>query len=389
MGILFNNNAVSTLASSIGAATTELSLTTGDGALFPSAGGANYFIATLFNEAGDVEVIKVTQRVGDVLTVVRAQEGTAAQSWPSSTTRIEMRVTAGSLEALRDAADAAQADATQALSDAATAQSAADNAQTAADNAQTAANNAQGSADDANAAVAAVSAGWLVRADTIISSTGSTIVLSGDKTADYLAGRAIRVNDSDVQQGWVLSSSYSAPNTTVTVSGFTVSSPTSIRLGLIPKKSVLPFDVIPTGAVLPFAMNTAPANWLECDGSAVSRTTYAQLFAAIGVTFGVGDGSTTFNLPDLRGEFVRGWDHSRGVDSGRAFGSAQGEEFKSHTHTVRMDGDVNGVVAWGNTKAVSTSAGNLPANAGTAQIDATGGSETRPRNVALMYCIKT
>ena len=68
------------------------------------------------------------------------------------------------------------------------------------------------------------------------------------------------------------------------------------------------------GMIASFAMNSPPTGWLECDGSAVSRTTYADLFGAIGTTYGVGDGSTTFTLPDLRGEFLRGWDHDRGVD---------------------------------------------------------------------------
>jgi len=64
-------------------------------------------------------------------------------------------------------------------------------------------------------------------------------------------------------------------------------------------------------------MNAAPDGWRACSGQAVSRTTYAALFAAIGTEYGVGDGSTTFDLPDLRGEFLRGWDNGRGVDSGR------------------------------------------------------------------------
>ena len=79
---------------------------------------------------------------------------------------------------------------------------------------------------------------------------------------------------------------------------------------------------VPSGAVMHFAMQSAPTGWLKADGSAVSRTQYPVLFAAIGTTFGVGDGRTTFNLPDLRGEFVRGWGDSRGVDRGRAFGCA-------------------------------------------------------------------
>ncbi|KYG64795.1 hypothetical protein AZI86_11360 [Bdellovibrio bacteriovorus] len=79
----------------------------------------------------------------------------------------------------------------------------------------------------------------------------------------------------------------------------------------------------PAGLVSAFSVNTCPAGWLEANGATVSRTTYSALFSAVGTTFGAGDGSTTFQLPDLRGEFIRGWDHGRGVDSGRTFGSWQ------------------------------------------------------------------
>lgn len=68
------------------------------------------------------------------------------------------------------------------------------------------------------------------------------------------------------------------------------------------------FGGAPSGVVLPFAGSTAPSGWLLCFGQAVSRTTYASLFAAIGTAFGVGDGSTTFNLPDMRGRVPGGKD---------------------------------------------------------------------------------
>jgi len=90
---------------------------------------------------------------------------------------------------------------------------------------------------------------------------------------------------------------------------------------------------VPAGVFVPYAGETAPAGWLLCDGSAVSRTTYAALFAAIGEAYGAGDGSTTFNLPDMRGEFLRGWDNGRGIDSGRALGSAQSGQNQSHSHS--------------------------------------------------------
>lgn len=90
---------------------------------------------------------------------------------------------------------------------------------------------------------------------------------------------------------------------------------------------------VPAGMVGYFAGSSAPTGWLECNGSAVSRTTYADLFTAIGTTYGTGDGATTFNLPDLRGEFLRVLDSGRGIDSGRVLGSTQEEAYKSHNHT--------------------------------------------------------
>jgi microcystin-dependent protein len=80
---------------------------------------------------------------------------------------------------------------------------------------------------------------------------------------------------------------------------------------------------VPAGLVMFYCSSTLPTGYLKCNGAAISRATYANLFAAIGTTFGSGDGSTTFNVPDLRAEFPRGWDDGRGVDSGRVFGSTQ------------------------------------------------------------------
>ena len=140
--------------------------------------------------------------------------------------------------------------------------------------------------------------------------------------------------------------------------------------------------VAPPGAVCYVAQNTAPSGWLKANGAAVSRTAYATLFAALGTTFGAGNGSTTFNLPDLRGEFPRGWDDSRGVDSGRAFGSAQADAFSSHIHTTGQTGTgLNG--------SISTTGATVGVVGGGAQTTGTTGStETRPRNIALLAIIK-
>lgn len=139
-------------------------------------------------------------------------------------------------------------------------------------------------------------------------------------------------------------------------------------------------DVLPSGLIAPFGQASPPTGWLKCNGQLVSRTTYANLFTAIGTTFGAGDGSTTFGLPDLRGEFVRGLDDSRGVDSARVLGSAQAEATKAHTH---------GTGATTTSAAVATGADhNVPTYNAVGVTGSAGGSETRPRNVALLYCIK-
>lgn len=137
-----------------------------------------------------------------------------------------------------------------------------------------------------------------------------------------------------------------------------------------------------TGQVAMFAMSTAPTGWLKANGALVSRTTYAALFAAIGTTHGIGDGSTTFALPDARGEFLRGWDDSRGVDAGRVFGSAQAGQMPSHTHSVG-DGIGSGSPTSGLNYGNGATIGNTGATGGTSN-----GSENRPRNVALLACIK-
>ena len=135
---------------------------------------------------------------------------------------------------------------------------------------------------------------------------------------------------------------------------------------------------VPIGTVSWFAGNTAPTGYLKANGADISRTTYSTLFTAIGTTFGVGDGSTTFNVPDLRGEFIRGWDDGRGVDTSRTFGSAQADEFKSHSHTINA----------ATNKVASSATSFTYGTGGTTTTSAVGGTETRPRNIALLACIK-
>jgi microcystin-dependent protein len=158
----------------------------------------------------------------------------------------------------------------------------------------------------------------------------------------------------------------------------------------------------PVGEIIIYPMNTPPVGYLICDGSAISRTTYADLFAVLGTNYGAGDGSTTFNLPDLRGEFVRGSDAGRGVDIGRVNGSNQNASQVSFISNTSSDCPGCGTLGaawsdavWGSTgstweNVTSTELGGPQGRlaAGVAhQVTKVSGS-TRPRNVAMNYCIR-
>lgn len=158
---------------------------------------------------------------------------------------------------------------------------------------------------------------------------------------------------------------------------------------------------VPAGTVISNMSEDTPGGYLYCDGSAVSRTTYADLYAAIGDASGEGDGSTTFNLPDLRGYFLRGQDDSEGNDpnagsrtaqttggnTGDNVGSEQPDAMQSHLHTFTKEGGTG-----------SYGGGAIGSDGGTASttapiVDGANGtprtsSETRPKNVNVRYYIK-
>lgn len=172
---------------------------------------------------------------------------------------------------------------------------------------------------------------------------------------------------------------------------------------------VLVKDTNPVAVVLPYAGATAPTGWLLCDGSAVSRTVFASLFASIGTTYGSGDGLSTFNLPDMRGVFVRGAGSQ--TISGQTYtgtlGTKQGDQMQGHKHTdsghthtgSTPAQTATGLVGGGGT--ISLSAGNttnpVTINSSTANLgDPTAttygtpriGTQTHPANMALNYIIK-
>ena len=165
-------------------------------------------------------------------------------------------------------------------------------------------------------------------------------------------------------------------------------------------------ETVAPGVVAFYPKTTAPTGWLKANGAAISRTTYAALFAAIGTAFGVGDGTTTFNVLDLRGEFIRGLDDGRGVDTGRTLSkTSQVDQNKSHTHTTGSQGahthTITGPGTYSDGAPMSvggnknlggvhiTMVGAAASNgAHTHTVAASGDTEARPRNIALLTCIK-
>ncbi|AYH48473.1 phage tail protein [Dickeya fangzhongdai] len=134
-------------------------------------------------------------------------------------------------------------------------------------------------------------------------------------------------------------------------------------------------DVLKTadlaGIPLPWPQATPPAGWLKCNGQAFDKNAFPKL--ALAYPGGV--------LPDLRGEFIRGWDDGRGVDAGRTLLSFQNHEMLSHTHGVPINGTAG--ENWTNFPR-----GDSTSTDGYVQTTPTGGTETRPRNIAFSYIVR-
>ena len=130
-----------------------------------------------------------------------------------------------------------------------------------------------------------------------------------------------------------------------------------------------------------------PEGYLLCNGQEVSRTTYKDLFDVIGTTYGSTSG-TTFKVPDLRGEFIRGFDNGRGVDNGRVFGSSQVDMIKSHNHDVKGIFNQYNTTLYGVGNGTKSVLFNWSSKVGVTETNIGGGTETRPRNIAMNYIIK-
>ena len=257
-----------------------------------------------------------------------------------------------------------------------------------------------------------------VGANTIgFATAGVERVEISDSGLDMSNGLPIRFQDSSGAPFVALKSPSSvSSNVTFTLPGADGTNGQMIQTNGSGALSFTTVNGVPVGSVFCMAVATVPSGYLECDGTAVSRTTYAALFAVIGTQYG-NPNSTQFRVPDLRGEFVRGYDNGRGVDSGRSINDPQGSQYGQHNHNVSASssssvsdpghshsmsvGFFNSVNSGGalsfkdagtsnrinsNTTGISVSTSTSISQSNRGGTD--NSSETRPRNIAMMYIIK-
>lgn len=265
--------------------------------------------------------------------------------------------------------------------------------------------------------------------------SANSFTVAGDVHNEYTPG--VRVQAACGTDGWkrghVFTSTYSSGTgrTTVTLSmewGETLTSnlqyvihgnddttSTATHGSNHALDSIDPLNLVPTGAIIWWPLNTIPTGYIKAVGANVSRSAYANLYNVYGTTYGSGDGSTTFGTPDVRGCFIRSVDDGRGIDPGRSYGGSQGWTYPSHTHTtdpsyVYSSSDGSHAHT-GNTYAVSSgsgggslylgsggmSVGYLTSDgshnhtvdvASTTSSSAGNGSEVRPYNIAFYPLIK-
>lgn len=347
MGYKAKNDAYSTLASGISAAATSIAVGVGHGDRFPIIAGVDYTLLTLRDAAGNKEIIKVTARASgaDTMTVERGQEGTTARAWSAGTTTVDLRPTAALFEAAMD------------------------------------------HPSDPTAAHAASAVSF-----TPAAGIGATDVQAAieEVVADLAPALATKAPvDSPTFTG-----DPKAPTPATTDNDTSIATTAFVQAAITAALQAAGLHQM-TGMTAYFTGTAAPAGWIVANGAAVSRTTYAALWAYAQASgnlaasegakqagqFGPGNGTTTFSLPDLRGEFIRGWDNSRGVDTGRGIGTYQADELKAHTHSNYQFASVGA-----DGSAVPTL--SRVYNNGAGVTGSTGGTETRPRNIALLGCIK-
>jgi microcystin-dependent protein len=231
----------------------------------------------------------------------------------------------------------------------------------------------------------------------------STLSASGTTDLGSAASRLVKITGSSTISSFGSSASLSFPGYTLIFSGtVTLVNSSNLQLPGGTNLSISPGDSVQAvylgsgawqvfgtaaggiaGEIRTFATAACPSGWLEAAGQTVATTTYPQLSAALGTTWGTSSGNVV--LPESRGRFARGWDHGAGIDSGRSFGTLQNDQLQDHQHTYTPSqalGIVNGT-----SFAVTAAAVGSGTNT-TDPVTGNHGSESRPKNFTVTYCIK-
>jgi microcystin-dependent protein len=206
--------------------------------------------------------------------------------------------------------------------------------------------------------------------DTITSAKLNNIIDDTTFTGDAISGSSLQI--------------VSPGKLAVAAGGITANEIADGQVVLSKMQSTLQSSFVPSGAIMAFAMNSAPAGWLAANGDTIPNGSgtvqgktadFSSLYALIGTTYGAAG-----KLPDLRGYFVRGHGTNSDSTSSGLFGAKQADDFKSHTHNTIQTIDQNGGFDSGAAR---------PRYGGSATASSSaGGTETRPRNIAMLYCIK-
>lgn len=218
-----------------------------------------------------------------------------------------------------------------------------------------------------------------------------TVTLAGMSVADYIV--SVSVDETSINSRTVKIRNKTTAGFDLVVENSVDSAnvdPTGLHLLISVAPAYAPTNIIaqPVGMFGWYAAAIPPIGYLECNGSLVSRVTYAALFAVIGTTFNTGgEAVDVFRLPDVRGRFVRGWNHAAAdnnehdEDIGRVFGSYQADDNKAHTHQWLMIGTSGGYDSGSHAIAQNYTGGGWTTSS-------SGGGEARPRNIAFLPCIK-
>lgn len=372
--LLFSNNEKTNLANPVANSDTTATLTSTTGLPSPSAG--QYFVMSFFDSATGLvtEIIWVTNVSGSVITMVRAQEGTTALNWLAGDI-IGNFWTAGQAAAMQQTAQAQGQQANSAVD-----------------------------TGVVNAYVATLSPaptvhvpGMPIRIVSVLNTnTGASTLNVG------LGALPIRAPDGSALVGgeMILGGDYefldnstfyqlSIVTATQTRSGTTpYATDAETVAGTIATKAVVPHGLaaalatvqsVPSGSIITMPLPAVPTGYLACDGASYLRTTYPALNAYLaigGYLYGSADG-THFNVPDFRGVFLRGYFGA--LTS--AYGTEQLDAIKAHTHTVGFYLD--------NTPTTGPGHGGTTLSGSTITSGSTGGTETRPINFPVNFCIKT